>query len=270
MNSCIYKGSISHKRRGKVANDFSYSLFMLYLDLAELPTLFDRYWFWSTNKRALARFKREDHFGDKQQPLDQSIRDLIAERTGQSVDGPIRLLTHLSYFGHCFNPLSVYYCFDRAEQLQYTVLEVSNTPWGEQHCYVLSADNKTSERFHHYRFAKDFHVSPFLPMDMQYVCRLNNPAEQMFLSLDNHREGKRVFASQLALERRDINSKSMATALLCNPLMTLKVSALILWQAALLLIKKARFYDHPGSTKNPGTTAATQETTQQKYGTSVQ
>jgi DUF1365 family protein len=250
-NSCIYKGTIGHQRRGHAANAFRYSQFMLYLDLDELDTVFKRHWLWSTQNPALARFRRRDHFGNPDQPLQDAIRQLIAARTGRPpASGPIRLLTHLSYFGYCFNPLSVYYCYDTHEKLQDIVLEVSNMPWGEQHCYVLAAEKNLSQEHHHFRFAKDFHVSPFMPMNMEYACRVTPPGDKLFLSLDNYRDGSRVFGSQLTMDRREINSANLAMALATDPLMTLRVSGLIHWQAAKLWLKRARYYQHPGKPTN--------------------
>jgi uncharacterized protein len=246
QKSCIYKGTIGHQRRGHAANTFRYSQFMLFLDLAELDTVFDRFWLWSTKRPALARFRRSDHCGNSNEPLRDSIAELIATRTGRPAPtGPIRLLTHLSYFGYCFNPLSVYYCYDKNEQLQDVVLEVSNIPWGEQHCYVLATENNLSKEHHHFRFNKNFYVSPFMPMDMEYACRLTPPGEHLFVSLDNYRDGARVFGSQLAMDRHEINSANLAKALATDPFMTLRVSSLIHWQALKLWLKRARYYKHP-------------------------
>ncbi len=247
MHSCIYRGTISHRRRGHAANAFRYSLFMMYLDLAEIDTVFAPYWFWSSHRPALARFRRRDHYGDPDTSLDTTIRDLVERDAGQRPDGPIRLLTHLSYFGFCFNPLSVYYCYDRAEQLRHVVLEVSNTPWREQHCYVLSADTDRSDAGHRFRFDKNFHVSPFLPMDMQYRCRLTTPDDMLYVALDNYRDGEKIFGSHLSLERSEINHRSMAATLLRDPLLTARIVALIHWQAGRLWFKKAPVYTHPGN-----------------------
>lgn len=248
MHSCIYKGSISHSRRGHAANAFRYSLFMMLLDLDELETLFDPFWLWSARRAAVARFRREDHYGDPQTSLATSIRDLVEDSTGRRPHS-VRLLTHLSYFGHCFNPLSVYYCYDDQNTLQDVVLEVSNTPWGEQHCYVLANENNEAQTGHRYSFDKDFHVSPFLPMDMQYRCRLTPPADSLYIALDNHRDGSKIFGSHLALERKEITHASMATTLLRDPLMTFRVVALIHWQALRLWLKRATYYTHPSKNK---------------------
>lgn len=227
---------------------------MLYLDLDELDHVFDGHWFWSTSRPAPARFRRSDHIGPTDEPLASTVKAKIARHTGRAAPQSVRILTHLAYFGHCFNPLSVYYAYDSDDRLQDVVLEVSNTPWGEQHCYVLAAEDNLSQHFHRFRFAKDFHVSPFLPMDMEYRCRLTEPGEGLYLSLDNYKAGKKIFGSQLALERREMNSRNLAAALATDPLITLRVMALIHWQAARLWLKRARYYDHPGKAAVPGKT----------------
>ena len=183
----------------------------------------------------------------------------LAFQTGKRPPGSIRLLTHISYFGHCFNPLSIYYCYDTDGRLQDTVLEVSNTPWGEQHCYVLGRDQNLSDRGHHFRFNKDFHVSPFLPMEMQYNCRLTEPAERLYVGLDNYREGRKVFGSRLALNRQEISPRTMAITLLRDPFVTFRVVALIHWQAFKLWLKKAPLFTHP---KKPAPKNITKENLQ--------
>ena len=138
MHSAIYEGTVRHRRFAPVRNQFTYRLFMLYLDLAELSDVFRGRVLWSTDHFNLAWLRRSDHLGDPAVSLDEAVRELIAERTGTRPMGPIRLLTHLRYFGHCFNPVSLFYCYDPAgERVETVVAEVSNTPWHERHCYDL-------------------------------------------------------------------------------------------------------------------------------------
>lgn len=248
MESCIYRGRVSHRRFGAAGNRFRYSVFMLYLDLAELDQVFRPYWLWSTARPAPAWFRRADHYGDPGLPLDQCIRDLVERDTGRRPDGAIRLLTNLRYFGYVFNPLSAYYCFDRDGNLQSVVLEVSNLPWREMHCYVLSDGRPLANGALDYQWGKSFHVSPFLPMDMSYRCRLDAPGEQLHLALENRRNGAKTFDAHLNLERVPIGHGSLARMLALDPLITLRVTALIHWQAARLWLKRAPVYDHPRRT----------------------
>ena len=150
---------------------------MLYLDLAELDEVFRGHWLWSTRRDTLARFDRSDHLGDSNVSFDESVRALVAQHSGRRLQGPIRLLTHLCYFGYGFNPVSFYYCFDATDShVECAVAEVNNTPWGEQHCYVLHQPLRVIPGVYQaYRSEKVLHVSPFMPMDLQYRWGLSTP-----------------------------------------------------------------------------------------------
>jgi len=234
-----------------VNHGFRYRMFMLYLDLAELPDLFERNWLWSAHRPALARFRREDHFGDPALPLDQSIRALVAQETGQCPQGPIRLLTHLRYFGHVFNPVSFYYCFDENDsRVETIVAEVNNTPWGEQHCYVLPQRMNAGRNGHGRYFPeKIMHVSPFMQMDVAYDWRFNAPGENLTVHMENSHAGSKIFDATLSLRREEISGASLARALAGYPLLTLKVVGAIYWQAFMLWIKGAPVHDHPGGVR---------------------
>jgi DUF1365 family protein len=226
-------------------NRFRYRMFMLYLDLAELPTLFDRAPFWSARRPAPARFKRSDYLGPAEQPLDQSVRDLVEQRLGVRPSGPIRLLTHLRYFGYCMNPVSFYYCFDAAgAKLETIVAEITNTPWGERHQYVLpcSVPGAATQRF---EFDKNFHVSPFMPMAMQYHWFFNEPGDRLLVHMQNFLDGGRMFDATLVLRPQPVTSRALVGLLAAYPLMTLKVVAAIHWQALRLWWKKTPFFPHP-------------------------
>src|SRR5688500_4198941 len=167
MKSALYTGWIRHRRFGPAKNEFRYRIFMSYLDLAELPALFDRRWLWSARGPALAWFRREDFLGPQDVPLDEAVRAVVQERTGLAPRGPIRLLTQLRFFGYSFNPVSFYYVFGEDSRLETIVAEITNTPWKERHVYVLPITGAARVGSHAWRFgfAKEFHVSPFMPMD---------------------------------------------------------------------------------------------------------
>jgi uncharacterized protein len=125
--SCIYEGTIRHRRR-EPRRSFEHPIALFYLDLDELPRLLGGRLV--ARRPGALRFRRRDYLGDRVVPLDDAVRSLVATQTGRRPDGPVRVLTQLRSFGHCFNPVSFYYCFDAASGVQAVVAEVTNTPWG--------------------------------------------------------------------------------------------------------------------------------------------
>jgi DUF1365 family protein len=244
MKSCIYEGRLRHRRSAPVVNEFDYPLFLLYLDLHELPAVFDGKWLWSARRPALARFRRSDHLGPEDQPLDVSVRELVAKETGFYPEGPIRLLTHLRYLGYGFNPVSFYYCFDREERdVTAIVAEVNNTPWGEQHAYVLrEAAEGPVKRF---ELKKQFHVSPYMGMDMEYRWSFSVPGERLVVHMENLEAGNKVFDATLTLKREPLTGFALNRRLVSYPAMTLQVISRIYWQALKLWWKQCPRYPHP-------------------------
>ena len=222
MHSAIYHGWVRHRRFAPREHAFRYRLFMVYLDLADLDEVFRSRWLWSAHRPALAKFDRADHLGSSEIPLDQAVRDLVEQRTGLRPQGPIRLLTHLRYFGYGFNPVSIYYCFDAIDSHVDTIVaEVNNTPWGEQHCYVLDESrNQGRHGQKRYRFAKDFHVSPFMPMDAIYDWHFTAPGDELFVHMQLMRPDK-IFDATMWLQRSPISGLHLARVLIQFPIMTI-------------------------------------------------
>lgn len=225
---------------------------MPYLCLDELPDLFDGTRLWSARSRALARFCRSDFLGDPQLPLQQEVRRRIFEETGQIHSGPIYLLANMRYFGYSMNPIACYYCFSEDEsRLEYLVAEVNNTPWNERHSYVLSGPDQG--KWLRTEFDKQFHVSPFNPMDMQYQWRSSTPDHRLVLHMANMDAGQKVFDASLSLSARPMTAANLNRILWRYPLMTAKVGLAIYWQALRLFIKGVPFFSHPRS-KTTGVT----------------
>ena len=247
MRSCIYEGQVSHARTQPVGHRFRYRMFMLYLDLAELDSVFADRWLWSADRPAVARFRRADHLGDAGVPLDVAVRDRVEAETGRRPPGPVCLLTHLAYFGFRFNPVSFYYCFaDDGETLEAIVAEVNNTPWGEQDVYVLAVEQGHVADQMRFRPAKTMHVSPFMPMQVDYDWVLSPPGVRLGVFMGVSCDGHRFFTAGMQLRRRPLTGTGLARVLVRFPLMTMKVVAAIYWQALRLWVKGVPFHTHPG------------------------
>ena len=254
MNSAIYAGQVSHRRFSPVMHEFSYKLFMMYIDLQELPWLFKKYRLWSFEKANLASFKSTDHYQESGLGLEASIRRYVQTQTGNYPEGDIRLLTHFRYFGMCFNPVSFYYCYAKdAEHLDYIVCEVNNTPWNQRHLYLLDCkQQQLTGKLHKFSQQKSFHVSPFMPMDMQYEWSFSRPDDVLSVFMSNRQQGEKVFDATLKLEKLPITQSNLAKVLVMYPLMTMKVVVLIYYQALRLWLKKVPFFTHPEKINSTG------------------
>ncbi len=245
--SCLYEGTLAHRRRTPVSHAFHTPIVMAYLDLAELPAAFDAHPLWSTRRPAPVRFKRADMHGDPDVPLDDAVRATIAAATGSRPTGPIRLLTLLRHWGWCFNPISIYFVFDPTGTEVETVLaEVTNTPWHERHAYVLDAPDPATAETTGIRFPKALHVSPFMDMDLDHVIRFGPPGgDQLSLDMDDLRHDDVVFEASLTLRRRPLDRRAMSAVLRQHPFPAHRVSAGIYRQALRLWRKGAPFRRHP-------------------------
>lgn len=268
LHSALFEGWVRHRRMSPRRHEFMMPLFMVYLDLSEIDAFFApfrRGFLWSAEQPAIVRFRREDYLADEDGghdvPLDVAVRRRVAAKTGREPRGPIRMLTHLRTFGHIFNPVSFYYCFDATDtRVETIVAEITNTPWKERHAYVLSTSRAAgagesrdgrgdAARF---RFDKVFHVSPFMPMDLAYDWTFVSPPRRDGERLDvhmnlNERDGSKVFDATLRLTRREASVANMRRVLWQYPLMTARVVARIHAEALRLWLKRVPVWAHPGS-----------------------
>ncbi|HRV59788.1 MAG: DUF1365 domain-containing protein [Solirubrobacterales bacterium] len=242
--SAIYEGRIRHRRFEPVEREFDYGIFMLYLDLDELPEVMSIHPLWSTRPRSPAGFRRSDYLGPPDLPLKGAVLDEVERRCGVRPRGPVRMLSHLRYFGVCFNPVTFYYCFDPSgERLETVLLEVTNTPWGERHCYLV--DQRRRPRVLAADVAKSLHVSPLMAMDHRYELACGEPDRTLSVHMASRRKGVLHFDATLRMERTEITRARLGRLLSTRLPMPLKVLGGIHLEAARTWLAGARYHPHP-------------------------
>jgi DUF1365 family protein len=227
--SCIYEGTIRHRRR-EPRRSFEHRIALFYIDLDELPGLLGGRLV--RRRPGLLRFRRRDYLGP------DAIRDAVHAETGHRPGGPIRVLTQLRSFGHCFNPVSFYYCLDGpGERVDTVVAEVTNTPWGERAAYVIPGGRGD--------VTKALHVSPFMAMDHRYSVRAAVPGERLAIHIQSRRNDAPAFDATLTLRRRELTRGAAARLALRYPFANLRVLALIYGHAVGLKLAGAPVHRHP-------------------------
>ena len=244
MRTAFYIGTLAHARMKPKHHRFSYSVFMPFVDVEHVEKITKDLPFWSVGRWGLARFVRTDFIGDEKVSIAAAVKQRIYEVTGHHFEGQVFLLANWRYFGIQNNPIACYFCKSHlTHELEYIVAEVTNTPWGERHSYVLPVDATTG--LHQIEFDKKLHVSPFHSMDQRYRWFSTTPDDSLDIKLTNLEDGERVFHASLTLKRLPLNKVSALTLLARFPLETAKVAAAIYWQALVLFLRRVPLYSHP-------------------------
>jgi DUF1365 family protein len=245
LESAIYEGQVRHRRFQPIERSFTYRVFMFYLDIEEIPEVIGLHPLVSTRPRMPASFSRSDYLGPSDVPLDDAVRDLVEQRTGRRPTGPVRMLTNLRYWGLIENPVTFYYCFEPSgEKLEAVVAEVTNTPWGDRHAYVVEATE--GEMVLSAREDKAMHVSPLMAMDHEYELRFGPPGSRISVHMESSLDDRLFLDATLGLKRSELDRASLSRLLLKYPPMSWRTTFAIHRQAALTWLRGVPFHPRPG------------------------
>ena len=240
-SSCIYNGQVIHKRFKPKEHFFKYKVFSLLLDLSELSLLDNELKIFSYNKFNILSFYDIDHGPRDGTSLISWVEENLNSNNINSNEIKIKLLCYPRVWGYIFNPLSIFFVYDKNSKLISILYEVKNT-FGEQHTYVFKID-KDNQLFEH-SCKKKFHVSPFIEMNCLYYFKILKPTDKLSVVINqNDDSGKLLFASQDGL-KNELNNKNLMISYISNPLMSFKIigaihfEALKLWIKGIKLVKK--------------------------------
>ena len=246
-SSCIYNGQVIHKRFKPKEHFFKYKVFSLLLDLSELQLLEKELKIFSYNKFNILSFYDIDHGPRDGTSLISWVKENLNNNNINSNEIRIKLLCYPRVWGYIFNPLSIFFVYDKNSKLISILYEVKNT-FGEQHTYVFKID-KDNQLFEH-SCKKKFHVSPFIEMNCLYYFKILKPTDKLSVVINqNDDSGKLLFASQDGL-KNELNNKNLMISYISNPLMSFKIIGAIHFEAFKLWIKGIKYVKKKFKIKN--------------------
>lgn len=242
-NSCLYHCRVMHQRLLPKKHGFNYGIFMFYVDLDELDLLDKKLGFFSRNSFNLYSFFDSDHFAGQEGPCKRKLLNYLRNQgLDLSDECKVFLLTNLRFMGYVFNPVSFYFCFDQSGEAVCAVAEVGNT-FREMKTYFIPKGTENKQAQFESRQTKLFYVSPFSDLDVEFDFRLNVPAEDFQIFIDDMQSGKKTLLSSLLGKKSVLSTSQLIAFTFCYPLVTLKIIGLIHWHAILLALKKIPFHN---------------------------
>ncbi|MEH6452010.1 MAG: DUF1365 domain-containing protein [Psychromonas sp.] len=241
LNSRIYVGQVNHHRFSPRTHSFNYKMFLLAIDLDEMDSLNKLSSWFRFDKFAPLTFKSSDYLsndiplGDKFSK--QAVWQKVAQLGGENLATRVLFVGQLRCFGFYFSPINMYYCYDQQQELRYLLVEVSNTPWNERFYYLIDMHEQQISD-------KEFHVSPFMDLQMKYHWRIKAPSKHLSLHIESYAEQK-MFSASLSMKSMPFTHQNLRKSVLSIPSMTLKTLAGIYWQALKLFVKGVRYIPHP-------------------------
>ena len=229
-------GWITHRRYGPVRHAFAHRVYQWLVDVDSLG-----------EPEHEQRFRSADHLGDPRRTIKANVEAFLALNGVPLGDGSrVLMLANARVLGHVFNPLSVFWCYHGSGQLAAIVAEVHNT-YGERHAYVVhpNEDGIAITK-------KDFHVSPFFPVDGEYELRLALRSDRVSTAVTLRRHGAVAFVATFRGRPEPATRRAVARMRIREPLMTHRISALIRLHGIRLWLRGLPVQSHPAHIRPAG------------------
>ena len=233
MKSCLYECTVFHRRLTPKHHEFFYRVFYLLIDIDELGEIDQSLHLLKVNRPGFYSFRENDHISHGAPSIRENIAHYLRKQGINEAIGRIQLLTLPRVFGYIFNPISVYFCFDKEGRPLTSVAEVGNT-FGEWKPYLVPF---TSEGTFHSHVVKHFYVSPFSDLDLFFDFRFHLPDQHLRIAIDEFREDQPELISLLTGKFVPLSDAALLRFSFKYPLLTLQVIIGIHWQALLLWMK---------------------------------
>lgn len=244
FRSCLYVGSVAHRRLRPRVHHFRYRVFWLLVDLDELPQLSEKLRLFSHNSPNIFSLYDSDHGDGSAMPLRRQVGRQLGLAGIDLAGGAIRLLCMPRTLGYCFNPLSIYFCYFPDGSLAALIYQVHNT-FGGRHSYLIAVQRDSGAV--HQRCRKSLYVSPFMDMNMSYEFRVTGPGERCAVAIGARAPGGPMFLAALAGSREELKDLNLMRRFFTVPAVTMKVMTAIHWEALRLWLKGIRYRSPPAA-----------------------
>lgn len=244
MNSRLYTGAVTHERTTPAVNRFSYGVYYLLTDLAELDDLDAGLKRFGHNRRALVSVWDSDHGPRDGSALRPWIDGLLAQANIDLEGGAVYLLAFPRVLGFRFYPVAFWYCFHADGTPRAVLAEVQNT-FHDHHNYLLHNGGQPFDWSSRPTATKAFYVSPFIQReDVCYEFHFSPPEERLYVSIRDYVAGPHVLTASLALEAEPLTDRSLVRAVMRMGPISVRALILIHWQALKLFAKRVPFFSH--------------------------
>ena len=243
----ILQGRVSHNRMNPIDHGFDYSFNLPCIQLDQIDSFINTSKILRFNRPGVFAFHRADYHGNPDYSIDKAVRDSVREKCGQRPQGPICLIGMLRHFGHSFNPVCFYLCYDEYGQtIKYIMAEITNTPWRQKFAYVLTPqDNQGTSEHHIYEFEKQFHISPFNGMNQSYRWEFTFSNNALSINMKNFEDGRCKFKANYQAHILPATETNINNLFIKFPIASIRAVSLIYLNAFKLWIKKSPFFEHP-------------------------